>query len=75
MQILSMEVNYNHTNNTGLTSLLLSTKQVKTLLGGYVVDMKYVPNDIFLIEKRSDDSFVGALCCIKFLEDHTKIME
>jgi hypothetical protein len=34
------------------------------------MDMKYMPDDIFLIEKRGEDNFVGALCSVKFLEDH-----
>jgi hypothetical protein len=49
---------------------VLSTKQVRTRLGGYVVDMKYMPDDIFLIEKKGEDDFVGCLCSVKFLEDH-----
>ena len=29
-----------------------------------------MPDDIFLIEKKGEEQFVGALCSIKFLEDH-----
>ena len=29
-----------------------------------------MPDDIFLIEKKSEDYFVGCLCSVKFLEDH-----
>jgi len=49
---------------------VLSTKQVRTRLGGYCIDMKYMPDDIFLIEKKGSDQFVGCLCSVKFLEDH-----
>jgi hypothetical protein len=49
---------------------VLSTKQVRTRLGGYIVDMRYMQDDIFLIEKKGSDRFVGALCSVKFLEDH-----
>jgi hypothetical protein len=31
--------------------------------------MKYMPDDIFLIEKKGEDNFVGALCSVKFLKD------
>jgi len=32
--------------------------------------MKYMPDDIFLIGKKGEDNIVGALCSVKFLEDH-----
>ena len=49
---------------------VLGTKKVRTRLGGFIIDMKYMPDDIFLIEKRGEDQFVGCLCSVKFLEDH-----
>jgi hypothetical protein len=30
----------------------------------------YLPDDIFLLEKRCEDNFVGALCSVKFLENN-----
>jgi hypothetical protein len=33
--------------------------------------MKYMPDDIFLIEEKGEDNFVGCLSSVKFL----KIME
>ena len=48
---------------------VLSTKQVRTRLGGYVIDLKYMSDDIFLIEKKGEDNFVGCLCSVKFLKD------
>lgn len=32
--------------------------------------MKNMPEDIFLIEKKAEDNFVGALCSVKFLEEY-----
>ena len=31
--------------------------------------MKYMPDDIFLIEKKGEDNLVGCLCSVKFMED------
>jgi len=39
-------------------------------LGGLILDLKYLSDEIFLIEKRGEDQFVGCLCSVKFLEDH-----
>ncbi len=47
-----------------------TTKQVRTRLGTYVLDLKYKPDDIILIEKVGSDGFVGVLCSVQFLEDN-----
>jgi len=49
---------------------VLGTKKIRTRLGGFIIDMEYMPDEIFLIEKRGEDQFVGCLCSVKFLENH-----
>jgi len=46
-----------------------STKEIRQKLGGLLVDLKYLPEDIILIEKKGEENFVGCLCSIKFLEE------
>jgi hypothetical protein len=46
-----------------------STKEIRQKLGGLLVDLKYLPDDIILIEKKGEENFVGCLCSIKFLEE------
>jgi hypothetical protein len=48
---------------------ILSSKQVRTRLGGYLVDLKYVDEKAFLIEKVGEDDFVGVLTSARFLRD------
>jgi hypothetical protein len=48
----------------------LTSKQVRTRLGGYLVDLKYVKEKVFLIEKVGEDDFVGVLTSAKFLRDN-----
>ena len=35
-----------------------------------MLDLKYKPDDIILIEKVGSDGYVGVLCSVKFLEDN-----
>ena len=49
---------------------ILSSKQVRTRLGGYLVDLKYVDEKAFLIEKVGEDDFVGVLTSARFLRDN-----
>jgi hypothetical protein len=49
---------------------ILTSKQVRTRLGGYIVDLKYVDEKVFLIEKVGEDDFVGVLTSARFLRDN-----
>ena len=49
---------------------ILTSKQVRTRLGGYIVDLKYVDEKGFLIEKVGEDDFVGVLTSARFLRDN-----
>ena len=48
----------------------LSSKQVRTRLGGYLVDLKYVDEKVFLISKVGQDDWVGVLTSARFLRDN-----
>ncbi len=48
----------------------LTSKQVRTRLGGYLVDLKYVDSKAFLIEKVGEDDYVGVLTSVRFLRDN-----
>ena len=48
----------------------LTSKQVRTRLGGYLVDLKYVKEKVFLIEKVGEDDFVGVLTSATFLREN-----
>ena len=48
----------------------LTSKQVRTRLGGYLVDLKYVDEKVFLIEKAGSDDYVGVLTSARFLRDN-----
>jgi hypothetical protein len=43
---------------------------VRTRLGGYFVDLKYVAEKVFLIEKVGEDNFFGVLTSARFLRDN-----
>jgi hypothetical protein len=49
---------------------ILTSKQVRTRLGGYIVDLKYVDEKVFLIEKVGEDDYVGVLTSARFLRDN-----
>jgi hypothetical protein len=49
---------------------ILQSKQVRTRLGGYIVDLKYVDEKVFLIEKVGEDDFVGVLTSARFLREN-----
>jgi hypothetical protein len=49
---------------------ILSSKQVRTRLGGYLVDLKYVNEKVFLIEKVGEDDFVAVLTSARFLREN-----
>jgi hypothetical protein len=48
----------------------LTSKQVRTRLGGYLVDLKYVDEKVFLIEKVGSDDYVGVLTSARFLREN-----
>jgi hypothetical protein len=49
---------------------ILTSKQVRTRLGGYIVDLKYVDEKVFLIEKVGSDDYVGVLTSARFLREN-----
>ena len=49
---------------------ILTSKQVRTRLGGYIVDLKYVDEKIFLIEKVGSDDYVDVLTSARFLREN-----
>jgi hypothetical protein len=49
---------------------ILTSKQVRTRLGGYIVDLKYVDEKVFLIEKVGEDDFVGVLASARYLREN-----
>ena len=49
---------------------ILNSKQVRTRLGGYIVDLKYVDSKVFLIEKVGEDDFVAVLTSARFLREN-----
>ncbi|MBT4639066.1 MAG: hypothetical protein HN580_16700 [Deltaproteobacteria bacterium] len=53
-----------------METTILTSKQVRTRLGGYLIDLKYVDGTVFLIEKVGEDDFVGVLTSARFLRDN-----
>ena len=49
---------------------ILTSKKVRTRLGGYIVDLKYVDEKVFLIEKVGEDDWVGILASARFLREN-----
>ena len=49
---------------------ILTSKQVRTRLGGYIVDLKYVDSKVFLIEKVGEDDFVAVLTSARYLREN-----
>ena len=49
---------------------ILNSKQVRTRLGGYIVDLKYVDSKVFLIEKVGEDDFVAVLTSARYLREN-----
>ena len=49
---------------------ILTSKQVRTRLGGYIIDLKYVDEKVFLIEKVGEDDFVGVLTSARYLRQN-----
>ncbi len=47
-----------------------TSKQVRTRLGGYLVDLKYIDEKVFLIEKVGEDDFVGVLMSARFCREN-----
>ncbi len=48
----------------------IASKQVRTRLGGYIVDLKYVDEKAFLITKVGEDDYVGVLTSARFLREN-----
>mgnify|MGYP004005621889 FL=1 len=53
-----------------METTILTSKQVRTRLGGYLIDLKYVDGTVFLIEKVGEDDFVGVLTSARFLREN-----
>ena len=53
-----------------METTVLTSKLVRTRLGGYLIDLKYVDEKVFLIEKVGEDDFVGVLTSARFLREN-----
>ena len=53
-----------------METTVLTSKLVRTRLGGYLVDVKYVDEKVFLIEKVGEDDFLGVLTSARFLREN-----
>ena len=49
---------------------ILNSKKVRTRLGGYLVDLKYVDEKVFLISKVGEDDFVGVIMSAKMAREN-----
>ncbi len=48
---------------------IVTSKQVRQRLGTYLLDLKYKPEDVILVEKPGSDDFVCVLANAQFLRD------
>ncbi|MBT7891076.1 MAG: hypothetical protein HN580_18805 [Deltaproteobacteria bacterium] len=53
-----------------METTVLTSKLVRTRLGGYLVDVKYVDEKVLLIEKVGEDDFLGVLTSARFLREN-----
>jgi hypothetical protein len=53
---------------------MITSKQVRTRLGGDLVDLKHVDSKVFLIEKVGEDDFVSVLTSARFLRKKELIL-
>jgi hypothetical protein len=53
-----------------METTVLTSKLVRTRLGGYLIDLKYVDEKVFLIEKVGEDDYVGVLTSARFLREN-----
>ncbi len=49
---------------------IFTSKQVRQRLGTLLLDLKYKPEDIILVEKVGSDQYVAVLCSVSFLESN-----
>ncbi len=49
---------------------ILQSKQVRTRLGGYLVELKFIDEKVFLISKVGEDDYVGVLTSARFLREN-----
>jgi len=52
-----------------METTIVTSKQVRQRLGTLLLDLKYKPEDIILVEKVGSDDFVCVLCNPQFLRD------
>jgi hypothetical protein len=48
---------------------IVTSKEVSQRLGTLLLDLKYKPEDIILVEKVGSDDYVAVLCNPQFLRD------
>ncbi len=48
---------------------IVQSKQIRQRLGTFLLDLRYVPETIFLIEKVGSDDYVGVLCNPEWLRE------
>lgn len=52
-----------------METTIVTSKQVRQRLGTYLLDLKYKPEDIILVQKPGSDDFVCVLANAQFLRD------
>jgi hypothetical protein len=53
-----------------METTIVTSKQVRQRLGTLLLDLKYKPEDIILVEKVGSDQYVAVLCSVSFLESN-----
>ena len=52
-----------------METTIVTSKQVRQRLGTLLLDLKYKPEDVILVEKVGSDDYVAVLCNPQFLRD------
>ncbi len=52
-----------------METTIVTSKQVRQRLGTLLLDLKYKPEDVILVEKVGSDDYVAVLCNAQFLRD------
>jgi len=52
-----------------METTIVTSKQIRTRLGTYMLDLKYKPTGLFLVEKPGSDDFAAVVCNAQWLRD------
>ncbi len=53
-----------------METTIVTSKHVRQRLGSLILDIKYIDEKVFLIEKVGDDDYVGVLTSARFLREN-----